>query len=140
MAKRKFGIAVDIGTTTIEAALIRENGDILRTSLRPNTGARFGADVMSRIRAASEGHGEELSALLRSDITEAIRKLLTDAKALIASADTSEADTGEADATRLTADEAACAVIVLAGNTAMLHKSRSDKDRRLAKSFLQAHL
>ena len=78
MAKRKFGIAVDIGTTTIEAALISENGEIARTSFCPNAGARFGADVMSRIRAASEGHGEELSALLKQDITEAIRKLLAE--------------------------------------------------------------
>lgn len=126
MAKRKFGIAVDIGTTTIEAALISENGEIARTSFCPNAGARFGADVMSRIRAASEGHGEELSALLKQDITEAIRKLLAevydaDGGVSVTYAGGPETDGADTQGPPPMAEPASCTAIVLAGNTAMLH-------------------
>ncbi|MCR4764190.1 MAG: ASKHA domain-containing protein, partial [Lachnospiraceae bacterium] len=126
MAKRKFGIAVDIGTTTIEAALISENGEIARTSLCPNAGTRFGADVMSRIRAASEGHGEELSALLKQNITEAIRKLLAvvydaDGGVSVTSTGGPETDGADTQGPPPMVEPASCTAIVLAGNTAMLH-------------------
>lgn len=49
------GVALDIGTTTLAAALVRlSDGAILRTVSRLNPQKSFGADVMSRIGAVME--------------------------------------------------------------------------------------
>ncbi len=49
------GIALDIGTTTLAAALVSlPDGTILRTTSRLNPQRSFGADVMSRIGAVME--------------------------------------------------------------------------------------
>ncbi len=43
-------LAVDIGTTTIEMALLDKNGDLLATLSAPNQQQSLGADVVSRIQ------------------------------------------------------------------------------------------
>lgn len=49
------GVALDIGTTTLAAALVNvSDGSILRTTSRLNPQRSFGADVMSRIGAVME--------------------------------------------------------------------------------------
>ena len=53
-----LGVAIDLGTTTLAAQLVdMASGALLgsRTALNPQT--RFGADVMSRVRAAASGDG-----------------------------------------------------------------------------------
>ncbi len=54
-------IAVDLGTTTIAMQLMdAETGAVLDTYCSLNPQRSYGADVLSRIRAAGMGHAEEL--------------------------------------------------------------------------------
>jgi len=93
-----YGIAVDIGTTTICAALLDRagRGD---TVTRKNPQAAFGADVISRIEHALEGEAPALAASIRTALSEMISELC--AKRGI--------DSGLVDA------------LVVTGNTAMLY-------------------
>lgn len=75
--KNNIGIAVDIGTTTLATAIIDlSTGKILRQRNCTNSQARFGADVMSRVKAAMDGHGEELKNCIRQDLSELGKKIL----------------------------------------------------------------
>ena len=53
---RGLTIAIDLGTTTIAAQLIAPAGGVLAVETALNPQAAFGSDVMSRIRAALDGH------------------------------------------------------------------------------------
>lgn len=67
----KYGIAIDIGTTTIASALCDTvSGRILAEESVVNPDTAFGADVISRIKAGSEGHGTEMSDRLRRCIKD----------------------------------------------------------------------
>lgn len=64
----KFGVALDIGTTTVEASLVDLlTGERVRTSSASNPQSVWGADVISRISAVSEGktYVSEMSSLVR---------------------------------------------------------------------------
>lgn len=63
-----LGVAVDLGTTTIAAYLFDvSSGELLAQSGEPNPQASFGADVISRIHASSDGALEVLAdAAIRS--------------------------------------------------------------------------
>ena len=66
---RKAFLAVDIGTTTIAAALVeKETGAVLATAGCGNSQRIFGQDVLSRIKASVAGTGEKLRTLIRQDI------------------------------------------------------------------------
>ena len=72
-----YDIAIDIGTTTIAIGLIdHSGGEALHTVTAVNHQRAFGADVISRIQAANEGHGEALKACIRQDLYEGIKRLL----------------------------------------------------------------
>lgn len=58
--------AVDIGTTSVVSALVDETGEILAVKAVPNPQGPFGADVVSRIRAALSGEMERMTRLIRS--------------------------------------------------------------------------
>ncbi|MBU2429934.1 MAG: DUF4445 domain-containing protein, partial [Proteobacteria bacterium] len=97
-----FGIAVDIGTTTLVAALIDFNtGKTLATASAINPQFQLGSDVLSRIHFAqqSPSHLDMLSSLLRNEINRLAADLL---------------ETAGADPTQ-------CYLISVAGNTVMLH-------------------
>lgn len=68
------GIAVDIGTTTVAAMLVKKDGSE-KTASRLNPQSAFGADVISRISACAEGHLAELTALIRSCIAAMMTEL-----------------------------------------------------------------
>ena len=71
--------AVDIGTTTIGVAILSaETGQIIASTNVTNSQRKFGADVMSRIQAAAEGHSDELAACVRSDILKGAWTLMSD--------------------------------------------------------------
>ena len=98
MNNMSYGIAIDIGTTTICAALVRSyDGGVLREVSRLNCGRMFGADVISRIKAASDGSLLMLQDCMRSDLTAVLAAIVT--------------------------PEVASGIdrIVIAGNTTMLH-------------------
>ena len=73
-----LGIACDIGTTTVVMELIGPDGVIARESFL-NSQRRWGADVISRIRAAGLGRAEELRSLICSDLSAGIGRLLASA-------------------------------------------------------------
>lgn len=72
----RFGIAVDIGTTTIAIQLIALNGgERLAAHAGINHQRNYGADVISRIKAASEGKREALQMSIQRDLADGIREV-----------------------------------------------------------------
>ncbi len=98
-AFKKFGVAVDVGTTTVAARLYDANGRLLASSCGENPQKAFGADVVSRMEAAVGGNAPALAALIRGKINGLIDELCESAKV-----NKSEIDGG-----------------VITGNTVMLH-------------------
>lgn len=76
-SKRNFGIAVDIGTTTISASLINLNdGNIMRTEVAYNKQGVYGEDVITRIIHAEKKQGlEQLHHMVVDTINELIQNL-----------------------------------------------------------------
>lgn len=73
----RYGIAIDIGTTTIALALTELNsGSILSSHGYLNPGASYGADVLSRIEASNRGHRLELQQDLLSSLYREIGCLI----------------------------------------------------------------
>ncbi len=67
--KTNIAIAVDIGTTTLAVAAVELNtGKVLRQQTYTNGQLKYGADVMSRVKAAIEGHGEDLRKTIINDL------------------------------------------------------------------------
>ncbi len=99
----RYGVAVDIGTTTLAAVLVRlPDGVRVSVASAVNGQRAFGADVIARIQAANSGKGEELRARIRADITDLLERLF-------AGADIAPEQTER---------------IVLVGNTTMCHLLR----------------
>lgn len=97
-----YGVAVDIGTTTLAAYLYDLNrGDRLAVASMLNPQIKYGADVISRIDYASQSdhHAAEMANLIRSAFNELIGRL-TQTRGL---------------------DKRDIYLVTLAGNTTMLH-------------------
>lgn len=94
-----YGVAVDIGTTTLAASLYDVTGLLLgqETALNPQT--RWGADVISRMEASLNGEEDALSQSIRGEIDDLLIRLTQKAEVSCADVD----------------------AMVLTGNTAMLH-------------------
>lgn len=72
-----FGIAVDLGTTTIVTQLVNlENGHILDSVSDVNPQTKFGADLISRIQNCLDGKQLEQQNLVRNKIGEMIKTML----------------------------------------------------------------
>ena len=100
---RPYGLAVDVGTTTLAVSLVKlPEGRIIETRTERNPQIRFGADVISRIGAAGNGKEKEL----RECVCEALLELIETNLVFHG--------IGYADIER----------IVIAGNTTMLHLLR----------------
>ncbi len=75
----RFGVALDIGTTTLAAALVDlDKKTSVKTASALNPEASFGADVMSRITAAKEGHLLTMQSLLLDSIRLLLKELFDD--------------------------------------------------------------
>lgn len=95
-----YGIAIDIGTTTIAMNLLeRKSGQSKAAHTLLNRQRLFGADVITRIQAANEGKGEQLRQSVQEDLLEGLNAVLS--KGGILSNELEE--------------------ISIAGNTTMLH-------------------
>ena len=95
-----FGIAIDIGTTTLAGQLLSlADGQVKATAVSLNHQRSFGADVISRIQASNQGEKEALQSSIRKDLAEVIAELLGK----------SQVDAGEV------------VKVTLAGNTTMGH-------------------
>lgn len=99
---RRYGIAIDIGTTTLAMVLVRlSDGRVLRQYTGLNHQRSYGTDVMARIRAAVESaeNAGNLQHQIQTDILEGIRCLSESLRENVQS-------------------------IVIAGNTTMIHLLR----------------
>lgn len=95
-----YSYAIDIGTTTIAVALVDYiSGKVQDEFTCVNHDRSFGADVISRILAAENGHGPELRDIMIGDIDAAIGAISSRNKLRIEGLQS----------------------IVITGNTAMLH-------------------
>ncbi|MEA5010456.1 MAG: ASKHA domain-containing protein [Angelakisella sp.] len=72
----EYGIAVDIGTTTLAAQLYGKDG-LLAQAAAPNPQASYGADVISRIEQAmsDSGKAEALADCIRRGVSALIQEL-----------------------------------------------------------------
>ena len=94
----RYGIAIDIGTTTIAVQLLSlDSGARISTYSGINHQRSFGADVISRIKASTEGKEEALRASIQHDLVQGIQKVIED----------------------ISTDQVQ--EIVIAGNTTMIH-------------------
>lgn len=72
-----FGVALDIGTTTLAAALVEKNEKkVVATASVLNPQSGFGADVMSRIAACEAGHLEAMQKALLAEVSVLSETLL----------------------------------------------------------------
>jgi uncharacterized 2Fe-2S/4Fe-4S cluster protein (DUF4445 family) len=75
--KTGFGIAVDLGTTTIVVQLINlENGHILDSVSDINPQAKFGGDLIARIQSCLDGNKPEMQNMIRQKIGDIIQSIL----------------------------------------------------------------
>lgn len=76
-SKKNYGIAVDIGTTTISASLVDMNkGEVLKTEITFNKQISFGEDIITRIVYAEKKDGlEKLHHIVSETINELIVNL-----------------------------------------------------------------
>jgi uncharacterized 2Fe-2S/4Fe-4S cluster protein (DUF4445 family) len=96
--KAGWGVAIDIGTTTVVMELVGTEGTIAREAFL-NGQSRFGSDVLSRVRAASLGRVADLKTAIVSGIVAGFSRLL--ARSGLRASDIS--------------------LVTVAGNTAMCH-------------------
>ncbi|MDI6846503.1 MAG: 2Fe-2S iron-sulfur cluster-binding protein, partial [Candidatus Saccharicenans sp.] len=74
---RIFGLAVDLGTTTVSAALISlTTGKILAEAQTLNSQSRYGADVVSRVSFAVEKPGN--LEILRQEAVDSVERLISE--------------------------------------------------------------
>ena len=101
----EYGVAIDIGTTTIAMQLLNlRNGEAVQTYTAINHQRVYGADVIARIKASVEGKKYLLQESIRKDIDTGIQTLLEESK--IASDKVKE--------------------VAIAGNTTMIHLLMGD--------------
>ena len=79
MCQTTYGVALDIGTTTLTAGLVSLlDGHLIAAVSAVNRGRRYGADVLSRLAAVQNGAGAHLRELLQEDADALITRLLTE--------------------------------------------------------------
>lgn len=75
-----YGVAIDIGTTTLAASLLHlKSGERVGVTSLVNHQRAYGADVISRIQAANDGAGDALRQSICSDIDSMLKTLVFDA-------------------------------------------------------------
>ena len=77
---KNYGVAVDIGTTTLAARLYDAGGMLLAEASRLNPQSEWGADVISRIEASMSGKGGELAESIVAALDEIFTELAESAK------------------------------------------------------------
>lgn len=71
----QYGVAIDLGTTTLAARLYDSAGALLAEAALPNPQKTHGADVVSRIEVALGGNAHVLSVAVRRALNEIIKEL-----------------------------------------------------------------
>jgi uncharacterized 2Fe-2S/4Fe-4S cluster protein (DUF4445 family) len=79
-----FGVAVDVGTTTLVAQLIDlSTAKVLAVETMLNPQVKFGSDLISRIQAGVDGHTAEMARLIRNSVGSMIGRMLENHPILI---------------------------------------------------------
>ena len=77
--KSDYGIAIDIGTTTLAAVLVDlSTGKTVSAATGINHQRIYGSDVLSRIRASVDGRRFEMQRCIRQDLRKLIGELWTE--------------------------------------------------------------
>jgi len=72
-----FGIAIDLGTTTVVTQLINlENGSVVDSISAINPQTKFGADLISRIQSCLDGKQTEIQYLIHQKTGQMIQNIL----------------------------------------------------------------
>ncbi len=75
--QKKYGIAIDIGTTTLVMQLVdMDTKEIYDTYTALNSQKLYGTDVLRRINAANKGKAERLQEMISEDIRKGLQLLL----------------------------------------------------------------
>ncbi len=76
-SQKGYGIAIDLGTTTLAAQLVnRETGEVIAVETALNPQAKYGGDIMTRIDAASRLHKQdEMQTIIYSKLIDMIMAL-----------------------------------------------------------------
>jgi len=74
-----YGVAIDLGTTTLAARLYDPSGKLLAETARLNPQSKWGADVISRIESAMAGKSDLLADSIRRALDEILLRLAKDA-------------------------------------------------------------
>lgn len=75
--KQGFGVAIDLGTTTLVVQLVNlENGHVIDSLSELNPQAKFGGDLISRIQSCLDGKQEELQKQVRQKTGKMISLML----------------------------------------------------------------
>jgi len=75
--RQGFGIAVDLGTTTVVTQLVDlSTAKVLAVETMLNPQVKFGADLISRIQSFMDGNAHEMVQIIRSSIAMMIRLML----------------------------------------------------------------
>lgn len=75
-AAKNYGVAVDVGTTTVVAHLLDLNSGVtLDADATYNSQIKFGEDIIRRIIRAEENGSSELSEAIRGDINDIIARI-----------------------------------------------------------------
>ena len=111
----QYGVAVDIGTTTLCATLLDRNGNAI-TMTEQNPQTVFGADIISPIEHALSGKANALAACIRNALSEMIVTLCA----------------------RRGIDPGLVDALVLTGNTAMLYLLTGHDPVRLSRAPFSA--
>ena len=78
----RFSAAIDLGTTTIEVSLLREDGSVVARHGYKNPQMKFGSDVISRMTfLAKNPENDELREMLKQSFREALTNMLSWQKA-----------------------------------------------------------
>lgn len=76
-----YGIAVDLGTTTLVAQLVDlSNAKVLAVETALNPQRKWGSDLISRLEAALAGNGPLLTRVIREEIGNMLLKLIGERK------------------------------------------------------------
>ncbi|MCL2882709.1 MAG: ASKHA domain-containing protein [Coriobacteriia bacterium] len=80
-----YGIAVDLGTTSVSLALVRFAGDgapqvLASAEARNAQAAEYGRDILSRLSAAQAGQGLQLRDLAQAQVLELVAEVARQAK------------------------------------------------------------
>lgn len=72
-----FGVAIDLGTTTVVAQLIDlKTAHVIAAETMLNPQVRYGSDLIARIQACLDGHSEEMSRMIRLATGQLIERML----------------------------------------------------------------